>query len=772
MSFFSDRKQQSYSFFANNNNGPGNIFSNRSPQPANNPLRPQTASNFNQGSFMNGDMNIGNQAGSFSASRNLAHLRDPKESFGCYSPCINGQGPFYNQTIIEIRIKDYEAFISNKIPEMFKPFLQNYVRNHHINQNIKLDFPSSSPINSKVVANNGANTAPWVGSPSFGINNGGVGNQSQSNVNGSFFPGGTFFNTPAKIGTNGPNVTSAFNRNGIAPGMPNPSFGAGGGTGNNQNGFGDSARSQSANANSGFGMKIDTNSFFNTSHSVNQNQNQGNQMKIGMNHHNTGHTSFFGQPSNNPNGIQNQSQSNFGSKSLTSSIPVNMNMPAPNTNGANLQIQPNQLMNIVVPSNQANPKQMTGANMTGTHFVPGYQNTPGNFPKNLGMGGVPMTFMNPSEIPMLPPRSNVFYLIPADPNHLSVALNSAEKKKEEQQQIPNAHDFQAEYESDEKMRFYREREHREEQRRKREADQLFRASRYSPYKINESEYPKPIHPAPLFNKTRTNLELLRRKNQIDKISSQKASRDQSINSRKAILNFKPFSKSNISHLGSSRPSSVVESQILRPLSSANNHRNNEPISNASVYLCGRPLTQQGQREKNENLNDSKGPSSSNGSQQHHNWSKLKKGNLSHGFEILESFVDATGCDFSFSPNLEELPKEKLKCVEDLVLENQFGRIFFPGETDVRGIVFRETVSIKELNIDIYIGDRNKPPVGFGLNRDFLLTFKRVKNNDKENVSEEVFIDYLKKQTEKIAKTGGFCDFDKDKEELTMRILEL
>lgn len=57
--------------------------------------------------------------------------------------------------------------------------------------------------------------------------------------------------------------------------------------------------------------------------------------------------------------------------------------------------------------------------------------------------------------------------------------------------------------------------------------------------------------------------------------------------------------------------------------------------------------------------------------------------------------DYSGCDFTISPNLQELSVGQLTCVRDLVLENQYGKIIFSEPLNLLGVSLRESVTIKQ-----------------------------------------------------------------------------
>ena len=50
-------------------------------------------------------------------------------------------------------------------------------------------------------------------------------------------------------------------------------------------------------------------------------------------------------------------------------------------------------------------------------------------------------------------------------------------------------------------------------------------------------------------------------------------------------------------------------------------------------------------------------------------------------------------DLKISPNIETMAEEQKERVKDLRIENQYGALFFPGFTDIRGVDIGEVVQI-------------------------------------------------------------------------------
>ena len=84
--------------------------------------------------------------------------------------------------------------------------------------------------------------------------------------------------------------------------------------------------------------------------------------------------------------------------------------------------------------------------------------------------------------------------------------------------------------------------------------------------------------------------------------------------------------------------------------------------------------------------------------------------------------------------LEDIDDANLDAVEDFTVDHKYGRITWPGKTDVRDFKLDDILRFRDKQIDFYWDAQTRPERGTQLNKTALLTIKRIR--PPEGYSEE------------------------------------
>ena len=95
--------------------------------------------------------------------------------------------------------------------------------------------------------------------------------------------------------------------------------------------------------------------------------------------------------------------------------------------------------------------------------------------------------------------------------------------------------------------------------------------------------------------------------------------------------------------------------------------------------------------------------------------------------------------------------DELAEVEDFTIENAFGKVRFPGKTDLHDLDLDQIISISQTTVEIYPEDSiSKPPVGEGLNKKAIVTYYKMKLPGGDRL--EAYINKIKQKCEKMGCT--------------------
>lgn len=155
-------------------------------------------------------------------------------------------------------------------------------------------------------------------------------------------------------------------------------------------------------------------------------------------------------------------------------------------------------------------------------------------------------------------------------------------------------------------------------------------------------------------------------------------------------------------------------------------------------------------------------------------------NESESFEDV-SRLDAQGSSFSpvlskctyyTTPSISTLKKMselELAKVRDFEIGNQFGKVYFPGETDLRGINLDITVIIKKNVAEVYPDDSfdeiTKPPVGTKLNKTAIISLFDIDVQSSEPTHR--IIDRLRKMAR--SQDADFISFDPETRDYKFKV---
>ena len=113
----------------------------------------------------------------------------------------------------------------------------------------------------------------------------------------------------------------------------------------------------------------------------------------------------------------------------------------------------------------------------------------------------------------------------------------------------------------------------------------------------------------------------------------------------------------------------------------------------------------------------------------------------------------------------QLDENQLSCIEDLAIKNPWGRIHFPGDTDIRGLNLDKIVNIEKGVIEIYPEGSVRPPRGQGLNKQAIFTFYQFGLKNKENIDR--WISKIKDKTIRLG--GSYLGHDQAEDSITILV---
>lgn len=108
------------------------------------------------------------------------------------------------------------------------------------------------------------------------------------------------------------------------------------------------------------------------------------------------------------------------------------------------------------------------------------------------------------------------------------------------------------------------------------------------------------------------------------------------------------------------------------------------------------------------------------------------------------------------PDLYNMSNEEIENVNNFTIFNNYGTILFPGKTNLKNLNLDEIIDISDRNITVYKFPENKHKIGFGLNKEAIITLNNINFNENKEF-------YLKK----IKLIGGrFMEFNEESFQLT------
>lgn len=736
-SFFSNNTGQPSSFFGNagqGTNGPPGLvmgggqssFFNTGNQSASIFTRTNTTGAFGTSSGIGGGIGGGSSAfssvnsgsngqGSFITKWELAPCKGNRETVGCYSGSIIGLGTYSKMTLTEIRIEDYRIFKSGNMPEIFKPPLQKFMSLNHINPNVQIP-PDPRGVN------------PLVGQGASTIGGGGIGGSSFFGGNGmnsmgrgtgaigtGMGMGGTAIGTGMGIGTGGVGMGMGISNVGMGlmnskpmgMGMGMSSTGIGGGIGGNS----------IIGSGIGMGTGMMGGGIGNNSNGAFAMGMSNNRLGGGMNNAQIGGGSFFS--NNNQMNSSMPHQSSFFNTSN-------------NQNGQTSFFNNNNNNNTGSFFNNLGGGMSNNPMSNGTFFN---QNNNNGMGMNMGIMGskMPLTFqsnqpfsmmnagqfqngtmMNPmfhqNQGQVFPANVPCVYILPVSSNEIQEHRENEREPSYKRGYLDQEAAIMSRYELEKRERELELRKIREQSKGIYYPDQLAGARpRWGMSSGILSDHRDPFMrgQTPIMRKARVDLKSLSMRNKQ--------------NSQSGIGIGRHFDKKE----GNERSGSFVLGET--------NQGNNENFFERKFSL--------NKFDQKENLREPK------------------------------KRPITTGCSFTITPNLENLDLNQLETVEDLKLENEHGRLFFPGLTDVTGINFKEAIIINNGEFQVYPDDSKRPRKGEGLNKKFYLTFKNVRKED-PFMSDTEFLGTLVQRVQEMTKKGNFHKYDSQKEEMTVEIWEV
>jgi hypothetical protein len=100
--------------------------------------------------------------------------------------------------------------------------------------------------------------------------------------------------------------------------------------------------------------------------------------------------------------------------------------------------------------------------------------------------------------------------------------------------------------------------------------------------------------------------------------------------------------------------------------------------------------------------------------------------------------------------------DEIENVNNFTIYNNYGSILFPGKTNLKNLNLDEIIDISDRNVTVYKFSENKHKIGFGLNKESIITLNNINFNENKEF-------YLKK----IKLIGGrFVKFNDESFQLT------
>lgn len=145
----------------------------------------------------------------------------------------------------------------------------------------------------------------------------------------------------------------------------------------------------------------------------------------------------------------------------------------------------------------------------------------------------------------------------------------------------------------------------------------------------------------------------------------------------------------------------------------------------------------------------------------------KRGTSSH--QAAVSYVPVlTRKGYQTEPAYSQLcrmSEAELKTLHNFTIQNQYGRVQFFDETDVRGLDLDRLVSIEPGQVEIYPEGTVKPQRGHGLNKPALVTFFQYGLRTKKNLPE-----FIKRFKARAGEMGAiYISHDVDQDSITIQI---
>lgn len=108
------------------------------------------------------------------------------------------------------------------------------------------------------------------------------------------------------------------------------------------------------------------------------------------------------------------------------------------------------------------------------------------------------------------------------------------------------------------------------------------------------------------------------------------------------------------------------------------------------------------------------------------------------------------------PDLYNMSDDEIENVNNFTIYNNYGSILFPGKTNLKNLNLDEIIDISDRNVTVYKFSENKHKIGFGLNKEAIITLNNINFNENKEF-------YLKK----IKLIGGrFVKFNDESFQLT------
>ncbi|XP_019093966.1 PREDICTED: nuclear pore complex protein NUP98B-like isoform X2 [Camelina sativa] len=171
----------------------------------------------------------------------------------------------------------------------------------------------------------------------------------------------------------------------------------------------------------------------------------------------------------------------------------------------------------------------------------------------------------------------------------------------------------------------------------------------------------------------------------------------------------------------------------------------------------------------------------NGTHENHGGDKNGSHSSPSGTDIETLMPKLHHAEYFTEPRIQELAtKERVdpghcKRVKDFVVgRHGYGSIKFLGETDVCKLDLEMVVQFKNREVNVYMDESKKPPVGQGLNKPAVVTLLNIKCMDKKTgtqVKEGARLDKYKEMLKRKAEEQGakFVSYDAVKGEWTFKV---